>query len=74
MILIMESNKNWVRIYSAEHPYKTIIVKGILKEYGIYAIILNKRDSVYNTFGEAELYILRKDQIKAMDILISRCL
>ena len=42
-----------------------------LEENGIESIIINKQDSVYNAFGDIELYVNRNDILKAKQLLES---
>ncbi|MBV8254743.1 MAG: DUF2007 domain-containing protein [Chitinophaga sp.] len=51
--------KGWVKVFSSDRPYETEIVKGMLQENGIDAVILNRQSSSY-TFtipGQVELYV-----------------
>jgi hypothetical protein len=61
-------DKNWVRIYSTSANYKAELLKGLLMENDINAIILNKQDSAY-LFGEFELYVLTDELVKAQHII-----
>jgi len=40
-----------------------------LEEIGIEAVIINKKDSSYGTFGELELYTQRDNILRAINIL-----
>ncbi|UPT69156.1 MAG: DUF2007 domain-containing protein [Sphingobacteriales bacterium JAD_PAG50586_3] len=51
-------NTDWVKIYSADSPYKAEIAMGLLAEHGIEAITFNKIDSVY-LLGDVEVYVHR---------------
>lgn len=48
---------NWVSIYSSDKPWQAEIAKQVLIENGIDAVVINKRDSSYIAFGEAEVYV-----------------
>ena len=48
---------------------KVEIIRGVLEEHGINAIIIDKQDSAYTFFGELELYVNRDDILRAMTIL-----
>ena len=43
-------NKDWIKIYSTGVAYKAEILKGLLTENNIDAVIINKKDSSYG-FG-----------------------
>jgi len=60
--------KNWTKIYSTGKPYKAEILKGMLEENDVEAVIINKQDSAY-LFGELELYVDADDVMKATRII-----
>lgn len=62
---------NWVLIYSANIVVDVEMKRIFLEENGINAIIINKQDSVYNTFGEVELYVNRDHILKAKQLIQS---
>jgi len=61
-------SKNWKKIYSTTQLHKAEIVKAVLQDNDIVAMILNKRDSMY-LIGEIELYALQKDILRAINII-----
>ncbi|MFZ6051606.1 hypothetical protein [Halocola ammonii] len=62
-------DKDWMKIYSDALEHTVMLVKLKLEENNIPTIILNKRDSSYNAFGEVELYIRREDSVKARHLI-----
>lgn len=62
-------DNTWVKIYSTSAVYKAELLKGVLIENDIDAIVMNKKDSAY-LFGEAEIYVKAEDAVKAKHILI----
>ncbi len=48
--------KSWYKIYTTENYAEANIIKGMLEENSIKAIMLNKQDSNY-LFGEIEVYV-----------------
>ena len=50
-------------------PYQLNLVKGKLLENAINSVIINKIDSSYLNFGEAELKVLEFDFERAQEIL-----
>lgn len=60
--------KNWTKIFSTGKAYRAEILKGLLEENNIEAIILNKQDSAY-LFGELELYVDATDIVQAKHII-----
>lgn len=61
-------NKDWIKIYSTGVGYKAEILKGLLIENNVDAVIINKKDSSYG-FGELELYVSADDVVKAKHII-----
>ena len=55
---------NWVLIYSTSQFYKAEIIKGMLEEQEIAAVVVNKQDSAY-FFGEVEVFVPADCAIKA---------
>jgi len=49
--------KSWYKIYSTGNYAEANIIKGMLEENSIKAILLNKQDSNYLCLGEIELYV-----------------
>ncbi|MBL6657525.1 MAG: DUF2007 domain-containing protein [Flavobacteriales bacterium] len=50
-------------------PYQLELMKGLLLEHEIQSVIINKIDSSYLQFGEAELKVKVSDLEAAKDIL-----
>ena len=47
------------------------MMKGFLIENGINAVVMNKQDSSYQVFGEAEL-LVKKEDLKHADELLNQ--
>lgn len=62
--------KNWVKIYKSTNFYQSEIVKQMLIQHNIGAVLMNKQDSSYRTFGNVEVYIHQEDFDHAIEILI----
>jgi len=52
---------NWVKVYTTEDPITAEIIKQGLIENDIAAVIMNKKDSSYQTFGVIEVLVSQKD-------------
>ena len=61
--------ENQICIHSTWLEHEAIIIKDKLDLEGVAAIILDKRDSTYNTFGSFEIYVNPADEIKAKEII-----
>lgn len=63
----MESD--WVNIYSTGNPIEAEIILSMLKENGIQAVEMNKRDSSYQSFGNIELYCPQNQVLHALHLI-----
>jgi len=52
-------------VYTTENPVTAEIIKQGLIENDIAAVIMNKKDSSYQTFGVIEVLVNKKDVEKA---------
>jgi len=52
---------NWIVIYSSNKPWQAEIAKQVLIENGIEAVVINKKDSSYLVFGDAEVYVAKEN-------------
>lgn len=52
---------NWIKVYTTENPVTAEIIKQGLIENDIAAVIMNKKDSSYQTFGIIEVLVNKKD-------------
>lgn len=62
--------KNWVKIYKSTNFYQSEIVKQMLLQHKIAAVLLNKQDSSYRSFGNIEVYVHQGDFDQAIELLI----
>jgi len=62
--------KNWVKIYKSTNFYQSEIVKQMLLQHKIEAVLLNKQDSSYRSFGNVEVYVHQADFDHAIELLI----
>ncbi len=62
-------DKNWEKVHSSNLPHSIELLRTILEEHGINAIILNQQDSTYPVIGEAELYVHRENVVQALQII-----
>jgi hypothetical protein len=61
--------ENWKKVFEAGSPIRVEIVKGVLQEFGIDAVILNKKDSIYLIHGQYEVLVSKEDAQKALNII-----
>lgn len=63
--------KDWVIAYTSDQQYLVEIARQVLEDNGIEAVIMNKRDTSYQTFGYIELYVRGGDLIRAKNLIKS---
>ena len=61
--------KGWEKIFTTSQPYQAEVARQVLEEGGIEAVVINKRDSSYLAFGEAEVYVKQDDVIRAKKLI-----
>ena len=61
--------EKWVTLITSNKSYQLNIIEGRLSENGIQSVIINKIDSSYLNFGEAELNVKKSDFERAKEIL-----
>lgn len=61
--------ENWIKIFETEAQVRAEIVKGVLEEHGIHAVVLNKKETVYRIFGTYHVLVQRDDSISASTIV-----
>ncbi|MES2267688.1 MAG: hypothetical protein V4520_13070 [Bacteroidota bacterium] len=62
--------KNWVKIFTSSNFYQSEIVKQVLTEYRIDAVLLNKQASSHQAFGDIEVYVHQENFSSAIEIMI----
>jgi phosphoribosylpyrophosphate synthetase len=62
-------DKNWSLVFTTSNPIEAEIVKQMLESNGIEAVVLNKHDSAYQTFGEAEVYVFAGSEVVALKLI-----
>ena len=61
--------QSWVKIFSSTNPIEVEIIKQMLTENNIVAVVLNKQDSSYNMFGAIDLYVTENEQAIALQLI-----
>ncbi len=57
--------KDWVNIFTTKQAYLSEMIKDVLADNNIQAVIMNKQDSAYITIGDIEVYVKAENVIKA---------
>jgi hypothetical protein len=61
--------ENWQKVFSSGMLHRAEIVKAVLEDNGFMPVIVNKRDSLYNNFGNYEVLVKQDEVLKAMKII-----
>ncbi len=61
---------NWVKIFTSANFFQSELVKQLLAQHEIEVVLMNKRDSAHNTFGQVEVYIHQSAFSQAIEILV----
>jgi hypothetical protein len=62
--------RNWVKIYRSTNYYQAEIIKQVLLENEIGAVLLNRQSSSHQTFGDIEVYIHQEDFSNAIELMV----
>lgn len=65
-----ENDINWVLVYETDKLYDVEIVKGMLADNNITAVVVNKQDSAYH-FGFFELYVANEDAMTSRTLILN---
>jgi len=61
--------ENWIKVFESSAQVRAEIVKGVLEEHGIQAVVLNKMETVYKLFGTYQVLVQRENSILASTIV-----
>lgn len=60
---------NWVKVYSSNILQNVELLRHLLKESDINAIVMNRQDSAYVSIGEIDLMVNGSDVVRAKKII-----
>jgi type III secretory pathway lipoprotein EscJ len=61
--------KNWVKIYTSVDYYKAEIIRQMLIENHVDAVLINKQDSSYLVFGTIEIWVHQENFSNAIELI-----
>lgn len=61
--------KNWQKVFETENNIRASMVSDLLKEKGLNPIIVNKKDSSLNNFGQIEILVPPEDVLHALKLI-----
>jgi len=60
---------NWQIVFETENNIRASMVSDLLKEKGLNPIIVNKKDSSLNNFGQLEILVSPEDVLHALKLI-----
>jgi hypothetical protein len=60
---------DWVKIYSTPLVFKAELIKSMLLENEIEAVVMNKQSSSLLVYGEAEVYVMKENAVAALHLI-----
>lgn len=61
--------ENWVKVFEDGLEIRAEIVCGMLQENEIQAVVLNKKETVYQIFGTHQVLVKREDVLHATKLI-----
>jgi len=61
--------KDWKQVFLTGEMYRAEMARELLEINGINAVVLNQKDTVYQTFGDIEVFVNDADEPMAIEIL-----
>ena len=63
--------KDWIKIFDTTSPFEAELIKGMLLENGVNAVLLNRQDSSYLQAlpGRAEVYVHVSQEAQALELI-----
>lgn len=61
--------ENWNKVFETPMQVRAEIVKGVLEEHQIPAVVLNKKETVYQIFGYYEVHVQHENMMAANNLI-----
>lgn len=61
--------ENWIRVFEDQNQIRAEIVKGVLEEKGVPAVVLNKKETVYQLLGTYQVLVPNDQAIHALQMI-----
>ena len=61
--------KNWTKVFEDQNQIRVEIVKGVLEDKGVVALVLNKKESVYQVIGTYEVLVPTDQTLYALQLI-----
>lgn len=64
-----EGTEDWVMVYSTANHQTAEIIKQLLAENEIAAVLMNRMDSMYPSIGEVDIFVLAQNTESAKKLI-----
>jgi hypothetical protein len=61
--------ENWIRVYEDQNQIRAEIVKGVLEERGVPAVVLNKKETIYQLHGTYQVLVPHDQVLSALQLI-----
>ncbi|GAB3232489.1 DUF2007 domain-containing protein [Algoriphagus aestuariicola] len=61
--------ENWIKVYEDQNQIRAEIVKAVLEENKIPAVVMSSKETIYNVFGTYEVLVVQGDALAAMQLI-----
>lgn len=61
--------ENWIKVFEDQNQIRAEIVKGVLEEKGVPAVVLNKKETVYQLNGTYQVLVPNDQAIHALQLI-----
>lgn len=61
--------QSWIKVFEDQNQIRAEIVKGVLEENGISAMVMSKKEIAYQVLGTYEVLVSQGDAIAAMQLI-----
>lgn len=60
---------DWKKVYSSPNEIRIQMIKTLLQDRGIRVMVINKKDTAYNNFGDLEIYVKATTVLRVLKII-----
>lgn len=61
--------ENWIRVFEDQNQIRAEIVKGVLEDRGVPAVVMNKKETVYQLNGTYQVLVPNDQVISALQLI-----
>lgn len=66
---ITPTSSAWHKVFSTDKTHQAEIVKSVLADHNLNPVLINKKDSAYDRFGDIEIHVTADNILKAKQII-----